>query len=149
MPFSIVVVDDDPQYQEFIAHILGPASETLTIAGYAATGPDGLALVRELRPDLVITDLFMPGFNGVELTRHIRRELPETKVILISSNIEEAYQAMASDSGADAFVSKSVLFESLLAAVHDVFRRRLSGGSWPAPGSRPECQPQQAEGGAS
>ena len=86
MPFSIVVVDDDPQYQEFIAHILGPASETLTIAGYAATGPDGLALVRELRPDLVITDLFMPGFNGVELTRHIRRELDRKGTRLNSSH---------------------------------------------------------------
>lgn len=133
MPFTIVVVEDDPQYHEFIAHILGPASDTLTIVGYAGNGPDGLALIRRERPDIVITDLLMPGFDGVELTRHIRRELPATRVVLISSTIEEAYQFMASDSGADAFVSKRVLFDGLLPALRDVIRRRLAGGSWPIP----------------
>jgi DNA-binding NarL/FixJ family response regulator len=65
----------------------------------------------------------------VELTRRIRQDLPLTKVILISS--EDAYRLMASDSGADAFVSKQVLSTSLLPAIRDVIRRRFSGGSGP------------------
>lgn len=138
MPFTIVVIDDDVQYHEFIAHILHAASD-IAIVGYASNGLEGLALVRQERPDIVITDLIMPDFNGVELTRHIRQELPATQVVLISSTTEEAYQFMASDSGADTFVSKRVLFESLLPAVRDVIRRRLSGGSWPIPEAAPEC----------
>jgi DNA-binding NarL/FixJ family response regulator len=141
MPFTIVIVDDEPQYHELIQYILLPAAEIFTIVGYASDGPGGLALIRRERPDIVITDLFLPGFDGVELTRSVRRELPATHVILISSSIEDAYQVMASNSGADAFVSKSVLFEGLLGAARDVIRRRLSGGSWPVPAGRPESQP--------
>ena len=78
-------------------------------------------------------DLVMPRLNGVELTRRIRQELPATKIILISSYTEDAYRLMASDSGADAFVSKQVMDSSLLPAIRDVVARRLSGGSGPLP----------------
>ena len=138
MSFTIVVIDDDVQYHGFIAHILRPASD-ITIVGYASSGIEGLALARRERPDIVITDLIMPDLDGVELTRRIRQELPATQVVLISSTTEEAYQFMASDSGADTFVSKRVLFDGLLPAVRDVIRRRLSGGSWPAPEPSREC----------
>lgn len=72
---------------------------------------------------MVITDLVMPGRDGVELARRIRLELPRTKVILMSSYIEDAYQLMASDSGADAFVNKHVITRTLLPAIGDVVRR--------------------------
>jgi len=65
---------------------------------------DELAL--RVQPDIVITDLVMPGLNGVDLTRRVRQELPQTKIILMSSFTEDAYRLMASDSGADAFVHK-------------------------------------------
>lgn len=71
----------------------------------------------------------MPRLNGVELTRRIRRELPETKIILMSSYTEDAYQHMASDSGADVFVNKRVLFQALVPAIRDLISRRPSGGS--------------------
>jgi CheY-like chemotaxis protein len=51
----------------------------------------------------------MPRLNGIELTRRIRQELPQTTIILMSSYPEDAYRLMASDSGADAFVNKQVL----------------------------------------
>ena len=90
-----------------------------------------LAELLGLRPDVVIVDLMMPRLDGVELTRRIRQDLPPTKVILMSSYTEDAYRLMASDSGADAFVSKQVLSTSLLPAIRDVIRRRFSGGSGP------------------
>ena len=72
---------------------------------------------------MVITDLAMPGLDGVELTRRIRLELPQTKIILTSSYIEDAYRLMASDSGADAFVSKQMITRTLLPAIGDVVHR--------------------------
>ena len=84
-------------------------------------------------PDILITDLMMPHLNGVELTRRIRQELPRTVVILTSSYTEEAYRLMASDSGADAFVSKRVISDALLPALRDVIARRPSGGSGALP----------------
>jgi DNA-binding NarL/FixJ family response regulator len=115
----------------------------MTIVGEAADGEEALALVRRERPDLVITDLIMPRLNGVELTRRIRQELPDSKVILISSYTEDAYRLMVSDSGADVFVSKQVITATLLPAIRDLIRRRFSGGSGPPPIGGPSASAQQ------
>jgi DNA-binding NarL/FixJ family response regulator len=133
MPLTIVLVDDDLDFRLIVHHIL--ASASMTIVGEAADGEEGLAVVLRERPDIVITDLVMPRLNGIGLTRRIRQELPETKIILISFYTEDAYRLMASDSGADAFVSKQVIDSSLLPAIRDVIARRLSGGSGPLPPS--------------
>ena len=135
MPLTIVVADDDLQFREIVRYLLAAASATMTIVGEAADGDEALALVRRVRPDVVITDLVMPRLNGIELTRRIREELPQTRVVLMSSYTEDAYRLMASDSGADVFVSKQVIMTSLLPAIRDLVRRWLSGGSGPIPPS--------------
>ena len=129
MPLTTVIIDDDLDYRLVIRALLRPLSDAIVVIGEAADGLSGLALVRRERPDIVITDLVMPGLTGVDLTRQIRQELPQIQVILVSSYTEDAYRMMASDSGADAFVSKQVLTSSLGPAIRDLIRRRLSGGS--------------------
>ena len=129
MPWTIVVADDAADYREIVRTLLRPMSDTMTMVGEAEDGEQALTLVRLERPDLVITDLIMPRLDGVALTRRIRQELPETRVILISSHTEDAYRLWASDSGVDAFVSKQVITTSLVPAIRDLIRRRLSGGS--------------------
>lgn len=129
MPVTIVIVDDAPEFREIVRTILASAAEAMTIVGEAADGEEAFALVLRERPDLVITDLVMPRLDGVELTRRIREALPLTTIILMSSHPEDAYRLRASDSGADAFVSKRVIHSSLLSAIQDLLRRRLSGGS--------------------
>ena len=133
MPLTILVADDDPQYREIVRYLLAAASDTVTIVAEAEDGEEALALVLRVRPDIVITDLMMPRLNGIELTRRIREELPQTRVILMSSYTEDAYRLMASDSGADVFVSKQVITTMLLPAIRDLIRRRFSGGSGPLP----------------
>ena len=132
MPLTIVVADDTPDYLQIVRYLLAPLADTMTIVGEAADGEEALSLVRLHRPDLVITDLIMPRLNGIELTKQIRRELPETRIILISSYTEDAYRLMASDSGADVFVSKRVIHDALLPAIRDLIRR-ISGGSGALP----------------
>lgn len=134
-PLTVVVVDDTPDYRETVRFLLLGLDDVVTIVGEAADGEEGLAIVLRERPDIVISDLVMPRLNGVELTRRIRQELPQTKIILMSSYAEDAYRLMASDSGADAFVSKRVIFEALVPAIRDLIGRRLSGGSGPLPPS--------------
>jgi DNA-binding NarL/FixJ family response regulator len=135
MPLTVVVVDDDLDYRHIVRYLLASVSDTMVIVGEAADGEEALAVALRERPDVVITDLVMPRLNGVELTRRLRQELPLTKVILMSSYTEDAYRLMASDSGADAFVSKQVINSSLLPAIRDAVRRRFSGGSGPLPPS--------------
>jgi DNA-binding NarL/FixJ family response regulator len=131
VPVTIVVVDDDQGCRLIVRAIvnLELEADARTVVGEAADGEEGLAVIRRERPDVAIINLLMPRLNGVELTRHIRSDLPDTKIILISSHAEEAYRLMASDSGADAFVSKRVITSSLLPAIRDVMRHRFSGGS--------------------
>ncbi|MEX2222917.1 MAG: response regulator transcription factor [Candidatus Rokuibacteriota bacterium] len=123
MPVSIVVIDASEEYRLIVRGLLRSVHDVTTFVGDAANGAEGLVLVRRERPDIVITDLVMPGLDGVELTRRIRLELPKTKIILMSSHIEDAYRLMASDSGADAFVNKQMITRTLLPAIGDVVRR--------------------------
>jgi DNA-binding NarL/FixJ family response regulator len=131
-PLTVVVVDDALDYREVVRFLLLSMPDVVTFVGEAADGQEGLAVVLRERPDLVITDLQMPRLNGIELTRRIRQELPQTKVILMSTYTEDAYRLMASDSGADAYVNKRVIFEALAPAIRDIIRR-ISGGSDPIP----------------
>jgi DNA-binding NarL/FixJ family response regulator len=130
---TVVVVDDAADYRHIVRSLLAGLSDVVSVVGEAADGAEGLALVLRERPDIVITDLVMPLLNGVELTRSIRQELPKTKIILMSSYTEDAYRLMASNSGADAFVSKHVINDALLPAIRDLIGRELSGGSGPSP----------------
>ena len=130
-PLTVVVVDDEPDYRQIVRYLLLSLPDVVTFIGEAVDGEEGLAVVLRERPNIVITDLVMPRLNGVDLTRRIRQELPETKIILMSSFTEDAYRLMASDSGADAFVHKGVIY-ALLPAIRDLIRR-ISGGSGPLP----------------
>lgn len=132
VPIKILLVDDDDEFRALVRHIvLAGLRETVVVD--ATDGEAGWALVRREQPDLVITDLVMPRLDGIELTRRIRSAFPQTSVILMSSFTEDAYRMMASDSGADAFVSKQVIDNALVPAILDVMSRRFSAGRGPIP----------------
>lgn len=128
-PLAVVVVDDELDFRLIVRALLRPLADTVTIVGEAEDGEEGLALVRRTRPDILICDVIMPGVNGVELARRVRAELPQTRIILMSSHVDDAYRLMASDSGADAFINKHVITSSLVLAVRDLISRSSRGGS--------------------
>jgi len=123
---TVVVIDDSEEYRLIVRGLLRSVHDVTTFVGDAPSGAEGLALVRRERPDMVITDLVMPGLDGIELARRVRLELPKTKIILMSADIEDAYRLMASDSGADAFVSKQMITRTLLPVIGDVVRREAA-----------------------
>src|SRR5260370_8387410 len=96
MPLTVAVIDDSEEYRLIVRGLLRSVYDVTTFVGDAANGADGLALVRRERPDIVITDLVMPGLDGVDLTRPIRLELPKPKLILMSSPTQNAYPLMPS-----------------------------------------------------
>ena len=120
---TIVVVDDSAEYREIIRYLLAQAFD-MKIVGEAADGEAALAIVHRERPDILITDLVMPNLNGVELTRRIRRELPHTGIILMSS--DPNYRLMASDSDADVVVNKAVISDMLVPAIRNLVARRVA-----------------------
>jgi DNA-binding NarL/FixJ family response regulator len=130
---KVIVVDDDVEMRLLVAFILRTIPDTVRIVGEASDGEAAWALVQREQPDIVITDLVMPRLDGIELTRRIRQEAPHLSVILMSSYTEDAYRMLASDSGADAFVSKQVIDRSLIPAIMDVMTRRFRAGRGPLP----------------
>ena len=81
MPLSIVLADDDPEFRMIVRYLLASVSDDMALVGEATDGAEALALVLRERPDVLVTDLVMPGLNGIELTRRVREAWPDTKII--------------------------------------------------------------------
>lgn len=117
---TILIVDDDPGIRRGLAVELEAAGY---IAIEARSGSEALPLVREVRPDLVLTDLAMPGGDGFELIAAIRssEELP---VLVLSVRGDDTDKIRALDLGADDYVTKPFSVSELLARVRAQLRRR-------------------------
>jgi two-component system KDP operon response regulator KdpE len=119
MPGRILVIDDEPQ----ITRVLRAA---LSAQGYdvrTANDPEeGLQVFKDWPPDLVVTDLMMPGMSGVEVTRAIRARAA-TPVLILSVRDHERTKVEALDAGADDYVTKPFSIQELLARVRAHLRR--------------------------
>jgi two-component system KDP operon response regulator KdpE len=119
MPGRILVIDDEPQ----ITRVLRAA---LTAQGYdvrTANDPEeALEVFKEWPPDLVVTDLMMPGLSGVDVTRAIRTH-SATPVLILSVRDHERSKVEALDAGADDYVTKPFSIQELLARVRAHLRR--------------------------
>ena len=115
----VLVVDDEPQITRVLRTVL-------TSQGYqvrtASEGEAALTSFAEFRPELVITDLYMPHMDGVELCRRIRALSP-VPIIVLSVKGEEKTKVEALDSGADDYVTKPFRMEELLARLRALIRR--------------------------
>lgn len=119
MPFRILVVDDEPQ----ITRVLRAALAAQTYDVRIANDPEeGLRVFKDWPPDLVITDLMMPGMSGVEVCRAIRAQGP-TPVLVLSVREHERSKVEALDAGADDYVTKPFGIQELLARVRAHLRR--------------------------
>src|SRR4029077_2528465 len=83
-PIRVLCADDHPLVRKGIASILGNETDVV-LAGEAGNGEEAVDLFRKLHPDVVLMDLRMPGMNGIEATRAIRSEMPDAKIIALTS----------------------------------------------------------------
>jgi two-component system, NarL family, nitrate/nitrite response regulator NarL len=112
----VVLVDDHIVVRQGVAGLL-KAEPDISIAGEASDGESAVALVRQVRPDVVLMDISMPGMNGIEATGIIHAEMPEVRVIGLSM-FEEAERADAiRQAGAVNYLTKSGPAEELVAAI--------------------------------
>ena len=115
----VLVVDDEPQITQVLKTVLTSQGYQVRVA---AEGESALSNVSEWRPELVITDLYMPRMDGVELCRRIRA-LSAVPIIVLSVKGEERTKVEALDSGADDYVTKPFGIDELLARVRAALRR--------------------------
>jgi YesN/AraC family two-component response regulator len=116
----VLLVDDSVTARDGLASLLR-SSFTVHIAGEAADGPKGLEMAALLQPDLVITDLQMPGFDGFALVDHLRRDYPEMRTIVVSANEGSVWQRLSVSHGADAFISKRRIPKELAGVLQRLF----------------------------
>jgi DNA-binding NarL/FixJ family response regulator len=146
----VVVADDQTVVREGIVMLLGllPGVE---VVGAAGDGEEAVRLVGELAPDVVLMDLRMPRCDGVEATRRIRAEYPETQVVVLTTFSDDESLFPALRAGARGYLTKDAGGDEIVRAVHSV----LSGDAGLSPSvqrrllerlSRPEPEPVPALG---
>src|SRR5216110_3051897 len=121
----VLVVDDEPQITRVLRTVLSSQGYQVRTA---AEGESALANFKEWRPELVITDLYMPHMDGVELCKRIRA-MSNVPIIVLSVKGEERSKVEALDSGADDYVTKPFGIDELMARVRAALRRGGAGGA--------------------
>ena len=120
----IALADDHHLIRSGLKLLLG-SNETLSIVGEASDGTSALLLVEQLQPDILLLDLAMPGMDGLECLRELkRRDLP-TRVIVLSMFEDENYVLAAMSAGAQGYVQKSAIDTELFQAIDNVAAGRL------------------------
>ncbi len=112
----VLVVDDVAQTRDTIIRALR-FQDNIDVVDMATNGRQGIELAREYRPDVVVMDVNMPDMDGIQATRHIKNEIPETEIIILTVQDDVDYMRQAMMSGARDFLTKPPLIEDLITAV--------------------------------
>lgn len=125
---NILLVDDHDLVRTGLRRLLADFPE-LAVVGEAESGEDALRLCRELKPDLVLMDLKMPGIGGLEATRKIVTHFPQIKVLIVSAIEDDLYASRLLQAGASGYLIKGAPFEEMVRAIRKVMagQRYLSG----------------------
>jgi two-component system response regulator NreC len=124
----ILLVDDHTLFRQGVKTLLATESD-MEVVGEAADGASAAEKAAELKPDVVLMDISMPGPSSFETTRQIRRNRPETRVLFLTMYDDEDYLVEGMEVGASGYVLKDSPATQLVAAVRDVYR----GGSYLSP----------------
>jgi len=101
----LLLVEDHEIMRETLTALLNK-EEAFEVIGETATGEEALARLAEIKPDLVLIDISLPGMSGLELLRHVQERFPDVRCCILSSHAESVYGEYARQKGAIAYVDK-------------------------------------------
>jgi two-component system response regulator NreC len=116
----LVVVDDHPIFLEGLIALLAE-DPRLLVVGQATSGRQGLEEIRRCHPDLAIIDISMPDISGLEVTRVVREELPEIKVLILTMHEEPGFFFEALKQGASGYFLKGSSSDELISAIITIY----------------------------
>ncbi len=117
----VMIADDHAVLRTSLRYLL-EAQPGIEVLGEASNGREAVDLAEKLQPDVVLMDTIMPGLNGIEATRQIRRRLPKTKVLMLTGYLEDEHVAGALKAGASGYVVKKSELDELLLGIQAVHR---------------------------
>jgi two-component system response regulator NreC len=118
-PIRILLADDHSVLREGLVALLDGEPD-IVVAGEAADGAECYAQALVLRPDIILMDINMPEGGGLEALSKIRRELPDTKVLILTMHDDIGYLKRVLSSGGSGYVLKQAASQELLSAIHAV-----------------------------
>lgn len=117
----VLLADDHVLVRQGIRQFLEDADD-IVVVGEAADGAQAVRLAEQLKPDLVLLDIQMPGMNGIDATHQIKARLPEVRVLILTAYDEDPYVFALLQAGANGYLLKTAEVEELLRAVRAVCR---------------------------
>ena len=120
-PIRLLVVDDHQLLRQSLRRAAEDAG--LDVVGEAGDGEDALRVCALLQPDVILMDVTMPVLDGIEATRQVRQEHPQTQVVVLTMHADPDVVRRAIDAGASGYVVKDASIQEVLDAV-----RRVAGG---------------------
>ncbi len=128
MATTILLADDHQIVRDGIRTLI-ESTDGLTVVGEAADGREAVSQCLELRPEVILLDVGLPGLNGVEVARQINQELPTTRIVALSMLSDSSYVRRMFQAGASAYLLKDCAFDELVRALDAV----KEGKTWVSP----------------
>jgi len=118
-PITVLLAEDHQIVREGFRSLLAHERD-IEVIGEAENGRQAVQLTRKLRPAVVVMDIAMPLLNGLEATRQIRKDSPDTKVLILSAHSDDAYVEQMAALGAAGFLLKQTSSDALATAIREV-----------------------------
>lgn len=124
MTIDLLIVDDHPIVREGLRQVL-ERDRAFRVLGEAASGPEAIRQAQRLRPDVVLMDLGLPQLDGISVTATVRRELPDTKVVVLTEVLTATSVTQALQAGAGGYLLKNAPASEIRTAIQDVVQGRV------------------------
>ncbi len=141
----LLIVDDHPVFLEGLASVLDLKCPEFTVAATASTGEEAIEKYQQVKPDVVLLDIKMPGIGGIETTRLMRRRNLDVKIIMLTTFGDRDLVSDALQAGANGYILKDTPVEEMIDAIQSVFQghflispKAINELSRPAPEANPE-----------
>jgi len=128
MMISVLLTDDHALVRSGIRRLLEDSGQ-VNIVGEADCGEQGIKLAQELKPDVILMDVNMPGIGGVEACRRILQRNPDQKIIVLTVHNEQTFPKRMLEIGAKGYLTKECCVDDMLTAIRQVYK----GGAYIAP----------------
>lgn len=124
----VIIADDHVIMREGLALLLGDEPD-IEVVGLAGNGREAIAVTQEQHPDVALLDIAMDDMTGLEVTRHVMKQLPETKIVIVTMHEEKAFFLEALDAGAVGYFLKGSDSRELIETIRTVY----NGGKYISP----------------